>query len=77
LADREIDRREADATLEAPEYTVPEKGGRRIHMRRYLEGLLRQEMLLRLVVEETSTEIVVVTPYKTSRIDKYLEGLTR
>jgi hypothetical protein len=33
--------------------------------------VLGQEMLLRLVVEETEKERVVVTVYRTSRLDKY------
>ncbi len=44
-------------------------------MRRYFDQLLEQEMLLRAVTEETSAEIIVVTVYKTSRIDRYLKGL--
>lgn len=32
-------------------------------------------MLLRVVIEETSTERVVVTVYKTSQLRKYLKGL--
>jgi len=74
LADRDIDRREAELTLDAPELTLREEGERRIHMRRYVDSLLGQTMLLRVVVEETSTEIVVVTLYKTSRIARYLGG---
>lgn len=40
-------------------------------MRRYFDELLETEMLLRVVVEETGTERVVVTLYKTSRFRKY------
>jgi hypothetical protein len=75
LADREIDRVDADRTLEAPESIVPEPPNRRVFMRRYFDGALDQEMLLRVVVEDTGTETVVVTIDKTSRIDKYLRGL--
>jgi len=32
-------------------------------------------MLMRMIVEETTDEIVVVTLYKTSQIEKYLKGL--
>ena len=31
-------------------------------------------MLLRVIVEETETERVVVTLYKTSQLEKYLKG---
>jgi hypothetical protein len=44
-------------------------------MRRYFDRSLHQEMLMRMIVEETTDEIVVVTLYKTSQIEKYLKGL--
>jgi len=77
LADREINREVAEATLEAPEFATADESGRRILMRRYLDELLQREMLLRVVVEETASEVVVVTLYKTSRTDKYLRGLAQ
>lgn len=76
LAEREIDRPEAERTLAAPEAVVPGQPGRKVFMRRYFDMLLGQEMLLRIVVEETGQEIVVVTLYKTSHIEKYLRGPT-
>lgn len=75
LADREIDREEADRTLAAPEFVVPGQPGRTVFMRRYFDRTLQQEMLLRIIAEETEDEIVVVTIYKTSQIDKYTKGL--
>ena len=75
LADRQISRHEADLALQAPEFIVPAEPARQIFMMRYFEPSLQQEMLLRIVVEETETERVVVTLYKTSQITKYLRGL--
>ena len=46
-------------------------------MRRYFDGVLHQEMLIRIVVEDGSDDTVVVTIYKTSQIDKYLKGSTQ
>ena len=43
-------------------------------VRRYNDSTLRQEMALCVVIEETDTERVVVTLYKTSQLKKYLEG---
>jgi hypothetical protein len=40
-------------------------------MRRYFDDVLRVEMLLRVVVEETDEELTVVTLYKTSKFAKY------
>ncbi len=76
LAAREIDQPEAEGTLAAPEAVAPGQPGRNVFMRRYFDMLLGQEMLLRIVVEETAQEIVVVTLYKTSQIEKYLRGPT-
>ena len=71
LARREVSREEAERTLAAPDRIVPGKSPRVIYQRRYHDALLGEEMLLRLVVEETEMELVVVTLYKTSKIRKY------
>ena len=44
-------------------------------MRRYVDVRLGRPMLLRVVVEETPDERVVVTAYKTSQITKYLKRM--
>ncbi len=75
LVDREIERVEADRTIAQPEFIVPGQPPRLVYMRRYFDSLLQQEMLLRVVIEETIGEIVVVSVYKTSQIDRYLRGL--
>ena len=46
-------------------------------MRRYLDPVLNQEMLLRVIVEEMETERAVITLYKASQIEKYLKGLIK
>jgi hypothetical protein len=75
LTDREIEREQADRTLTAPEFVVAGQAGRKVLMQRYVDRILHQGMLLRMIVEETMDEIVVVTLYKTSQIEKYLKGL--
>jgi hypothetical protein len=75
LVDREIDRQEVEYALQAPEYVVDDAPDRQIFMRRYIDKILQQEMLLRVVVEESGDETVVITVYKTSRMDRYLKGL--
>jgi hypothetical protein len=47
---------------------------RQVYMRRYHDSVLDQEMLLRVIVQETETRRVVVTVYKTSQIKRYLKG---
>ena len=76
LADREIDRTEADKTLAEPDLVVLGQPPRQVLMRRYFDRLLQQEMLLRIVVEETASERIVVTVYKTGQLSKYLKGRT-
>jgi len=75
LDDREIDRQAAEKTLTEPEFVAPGEFPRLVLMRRYFDQVLQQEMLLRMIVEDTATERVVVTVYKTSQIAKYLKGL--
>ena len=74
LTDREIDRTEADRTLAEPDVVAPGQPPRQVRMRRYFDRLLQQEMLLRIVVEDTASERIVVTVYKTAQLSKYLKG---
>ena len=74
LKDREIDRAEVDATLSNPKAKEAGQEGRQIYMRLYHDAALEKEMLLRVIVEETESELVVITVYKTSQIKKYLKG---
>lgn len=76
LTDREIDRAEADQTLAEPELVVPGQPPRQVLMRRYFDQLVQQGMLLRIVVEDTASERIVVTVYKTAQLSKYLKGRT-
>ncbi len=75
LNDRKINRLEVLRAVAAPEFVVPDPPGRDVYMRRYFDALLGQEVLLRVVVEEAETELVVVTAYKTSQLRQYLKGL--
>jgi len=74
--DRDISRDEVELALAHPELVVPGYDSRQIYMRRYQDKTLGQEMLLRVIVEETENDRVVVSVYKTSRIERYLKGLT-
>jgi hypothetical protein len=73
LEERGIDRAEAEEMIAAPELSALDPPRRVVLMRRYIDGQLRRQMLLRVVVEETQQERVVVTVYKTSRIARYLK----
>jgi hypothetical protein len=74
LVDREIDPIEAERTITDPEFVTPDPPDRMIYMRRYFDNELQQAMLLRVVIETGGTELVIVTLYKTSQINRYLKG---
>ena len=73
LKDRGIARAEVDNTITAPELSVLDPPHRVVLMRRFFDGQLERQKLLRVVVEETGQERVVITVYKTSRIARYLK----
>ena len=72
LSRREVEPEEAEKTLTNPDEIRPAAFPRMIYQRVYFDRALGREMLLRLVVEETDEERVVVTVYRTSRLEKYL-----
>ena len=72
LSVREISREEAEQTLIAPDRIAPGRPSRQIYQRQYRDALLDQQMLIRVVVEETELERIIVTLYKTSKLKKYL-----
>jgi hypothetical protein len=73
-ARREVAVAEVEKTIEQPDSIVSGQSPRWIFMRRYFDEVLQTEMLLRVVVEETSGEMVIVTLYKTSKFKKYEGG---
>ena len=73
-AKREVQENEVERTIARPDSIVPGQSRRQIFIRRYFDAILETEMLLRVVVEETDTELTVVTLYKTSKFAKYEGG---
>jgi hypothetical protein len=71
---REISLDEVRRTVEEPARIGVGYDFRKIYMRKYYDSVLDEEMLMRVVVEESDTELVVVTAYKTSKIAKYMKG---
>ncbi len=69
-----MDAAEVEEALANPERVIEGAAPRKIYMRRYHDRLLQATMLLRVVVEPEAEELVVVTVYKTSKIEKYLKG---
>jgi len=58
--------------LDDPELVTTSGLSRKVFMRRYFDTRFNQEMLVRVVVEETRDEQVVITVYITSQIRKYM-----
>ena len=73
-AKREVQENEVERTIARPDSIVPGQSRRQIFIRRYFDAILETEMLLRVVVEETDTQLTVVTLYKTSKFAKYEGG---
>lgn len=74
---REIDRTEVETTLRQPDFVAPGQPPRTVYSRRYFDSLLQSDMLLRVIVEETATEVTIITLYKTSNFKKYEKERTR
>ena len=74
LSDRAIDRAEAELALRSPDAIGQAARGRLVYMRWFVDPVLGDKMLLRVIVEDDAEERVVVTVYKTSRFYKYLGG---
>jgi hypothetical protein len=71
LSYREADRIEVERTIDHPHIILPAEPPRKIYQRSYFDAALGQQMLPRVVVEETATERIIITLYRTSKLDKY------
>lgn len=72
IVQRNIDVAIVEETIRNPELTALDPPWRAILMRRYFDVDLDQEMLMRVVVEESTYERVIITVYRTSQIARYL-----
>ena len=66
---RDLDRATVEAVAANPDQRVPAFGGRTACQSRVTEG--DRVYLLRVIVDERVTPAVIVTAYRTSRIEKY------
>jgi uncharacterized DUF497 family protein len=71
LVKRGISRDDAEKTINEPDAIMPASPSRSFRQRRYLDKTLSAIMLMRVLVEETTSENVVITLYKTSKFGKY------
>jgi hypothetical protein len=72
LKAREIARADAEAAIHNPARREAARSPREIVTHHYYDRVTGETMLLRAVIEETASEIAVVTLYKTSKLKKYL-----
>jgi hypothetical protein len=59
------------SVVAAPQQHFPTVKGRTILQSKYYDPVLGREMLLRVIVERRETADLVITAYKTSKIEKY------
>jgi hypothetical protein len=59
---RDVTESEVKKTVAQPDSVSPGKPPRKIFARRYFDQILQTDMLLRVVLEETETEIVIRHP---------------
>ncbi len=74
LRDREVPEEAAEQAVHEPEAVVVGRHGRSVMVRRYEDPVLERQMVVCVVVEEREAERVVVTVYKTSKLEKYFRG---
>lgn len=71
-AARKLDPQQVLETIQAPELRVVDAAtGRTIYTRRVLDGRTNTIVALRVFIEESELEIVVVTVYKSNRVNRY------
>ena len=72
LVDRDIAPSEVRSAISNPDHRQPSKPPREVVSRLYFDKVTGSQMLLRVFIEESDSEISVVTAYKTSKLRKYL-----
>lgn len=69
IGQRQIPLAVVESIIETPEQIVPERGAVRAYpSRRYIVG---EMFLVRVLVDDSSDPVVIVTAYRTTRIDRY------
>jgi len=68
---REITEEEVREVALFPQQAVTSYGGRRVYQSRVRDPLAGRPMLLRVVVVERGSDLIVITAYKTSQVNKY------
>ena len=59
--------------VQNPQQVVKLKEERHVCQNKYYDSSEGREMLLRVICEETTDQLFIITAYRTSKIDKYWE----
>ena len=68
---RQIKKELVTSVIENPQQRIQVKKERVILQGKYFDDTQKKEMLLRVIGKETREEFMVITAYKTSKIEKY------
>ncbi len=71
LAKRFIEKKTVENAVNTPDNISESYENRKVYSKKYFDAELSKEMLLRIIIDEYSTELVVITVYKTSQFDRY------
>jgi adenylosuccinate lyase len=68
---RQITKDDLKDLIDQPQQKIPGKKSRVILQKKYFDKLRKKEMLLRVIGKQEHGKFMVITAYKTSRIEKY------
>ena len=68
---RGIEKESVKEVVERPQQEIPSRNNKIILQSKYLNGLQNKEMLLRVIGRKSGKDILIITAYKTSRIERY------
>ena len=71
MAARLISEAQVVEVLETPQQRIRIGRGRQIYQNRYFDAIELREMMIRVVVEASEVDPIVVSVYRTSRVRKY------
>jgi len=71
---RKIRKEDVESLIKSSCQKIRSKEGKTIFQNKYFDKILKKEMLLRVIGEERGEGFVVITVYKTSKIEKYWKG---
>lgn len=68
---RELSEEFIISVIRNPEQIIRLEKERRIYQSIYYDSITKKKMILRVICEERNNQLIVITAYKTSKIDKY------